>query len=103
MAKAYTNSPFLQAAFESPHTYHPLGYESVYLPLHKVADTPSHIQRNDISTSNVDNLLVCSTVHFKNDDEIHFIASTKYKQNKICKRCSFECDMGKYSTCSMNK
>ena len=29
-------------------TYHPLGYERVYLPLCKVADTPFHIQRDDI-------------------------------------------------------
>ena len=25
-------------------TYRPLGYERVYLPLHKVADAPFHIQ-----------------------------------------------------------
>ena len=29
-------------------TYHPLGYERVYLPLGKAADTPFHIQRGDI-------------------------------------------------------
>ena len=29
--------------------HRPLGYERVYLPLHKVADTPFHIQRDDIS------------------------------------------------------
>ena len=28
--------------------YRPLGYERVYLPLYKVADTPFHIQRDDI-------------------------------------------------------
>ena len=28
--------------------YHPLGYESVYLPFCKVADTPSHIQGDNI-------------------------------------------------------
>ena len=28
--------------------YRPLGYERVYLPLHKVADTPFHIQGGDI-------------------------------------------------------
>ena len=28
----------------------PLGYERVYLPLHKVADTPLHIQRDDTSS-----------------------------------------------------
>ena len=29
-------------------TYCHLGYESVYLPLHKVADTPFHIQGGDV-------------------------------------------------------
>ena len=28
--------------------YRPLGYERVYLPLYKVADTPFHIQGDDI-------------------------------------------------------
>ena len=28
--------------------YRPLGYERVYLPLAKVADTPFHIQRDDM-------------------------------------------------------
>ena len=28
--------------------YRPLGFERVYLPLHKVADTPFHIQSSDI-------------------------------------------------------
>ena len=27
----------------------PLGYERVYLPLYKVADTPFHIQRDDVA------------------------------------------------------
>ena len=30
--------------------YRPLGYERVYLPLYKVADTPFHIQGDDIYT-----------------------------------------------------
>ena len=29
-------------------TYRPFGYERVYLPLYKVADTPFHIQGDDI-------------------------------------------------------
>ena len=28
--------------------FHPLGYERVDLPLHKVADTPFHIQGDDL-------------------------------------------------------
>ena len=32
--------------------YRHLGYERVYLPLYKVADTPFHIQGDDVSTQN---------------------------------------------------
>ena len=32
------------------HTISPLGYERMYLPLYKVADTPLHIQRDDITS-----------------------------------------------------
>ena len=31
--------------------YRPLGYERVYLQFHKVADTPFHIQGDDMSAS----------------------------------------------------
>ena len=36
--------------------------------------------------------LMCPRLHFY-----------ELKINKMCKRCSFECDMGKYSSRSMNK
>ena len=39
--------PFIKK-IGSDHKYRPLGYERVYLPLCKVADTPFHAQGDDI-------------------------------------------------------
>ena len=36
--------------------YRPLGYERVYLPLYKVADTPFHTQGDDMCTYMSDNI-----------------------------------------------
>ena len=37
-----------------PITYRPLGYERVHLPLCKVADTPFHIQGDDMYSNEVE-------------------------------------------------
>ena len=38
----------------------PFGYERVYLPLHKVADTPFHMQEDDLKNQESDHQsLIC--------------------------------------------
>ena len=41
------NHEYLKIGFQNSESFRPLGYERVYLPLHKVADTPFHIQGDD--------------------------------------------------------
>ena len=40
----------MHAVFKFVSLYRPLGYERVYLPLCEVADTPFHMQGDDILT-----------------------------------------------------
>ena len=46
--------------------YRPLGYERVYLPLHKVTDTPFHIQGG-----------MTATLHVISKEEIYVVVTQK--------------------------
>ena len=58
--------PRLIYSFHTVLIHRPLGYERVYLPLYKVADTPFHIQRDDIihvhQSSNIFEYMLASII-----------------------------------------
>ena len=57
-------------------TYCPLGYQRVYLPLYKVADTPFHIQGDDIYVQSRESSK--RKINFPGIDQLFLIDSQLY-------------------------
>ena len=62
------------------HTYHPLGYKRVYLPLYKVADTPFHIQRDNMYWSH-GKTYTCTAMPSKKSVTANYRVSSLVLQN----------------------